>query len=359
MDKPIPAFYCCYLLRSTVRRTCIYVGSTPNPVRRLRQHNGHSKGGAVRTSRDSLRPWEMAVLVTGFPSKIAALQFEWAWQNTHLTRHIPTEDRITQSRMQVRVSPRSGKARKRPARPRASLTDKVANLHLLLRVKSFTRWPLHVRFFADDVHTVWEGWQKQTPFKLRADIPIHLENMKTDLTTMGVSDDLDFARGIHALDVTYNDRKAQLEQTRSLLEVKGHRCGVCKKAVRPKKVLAVVCPEQDCQTISHLTCLSKHFLLEDRNKDAMIPLEGHCPGCNKRLEWATMAKDLSLRVRGEREVEDLFKVRRQRKAKNGSATAAAACAENDEDEDEDEDDEERNISNDGFSTEEEDAEISD
>jgi structure-specific endonuclease subunit SLX1 len=74
--RPLPALYVVYVLRSTIRHASLYIGSTPNPQRRLKQHNGQVKGGAVRTSRASLRPWEMIMVISGFPSSVAALKFE-------------------------------------------------------------------------------------------------------------------------------------------------------------------------------------------------------------------------------------------------------------------------------------------
>lgn len=52
-----PPFYACYLLKSTStpRSNRTYVGSTPDPPRRIRQHNGELTQGALKTSR--FRPW--------------------------------------------------------------------------------------------------------------------------------------------------------------------------------------------------------------------------------------------------------------------------------------------------------------
>jgi len=81
-------FFACYLLGSShpERRDYTYVGFTVRPDRRIRQHNGELTMGAHRTKR--WRPWEMLMFVCGFPSKISALQFEWAWQNPKKSRHV-------------------------------------------------------------------------------------------------------------------------------------------------------------------------------------------------------------------------------------------------------------------------------
>ena len=62
-----------------------YAGVSPDPVKRLRKHNGELSGGAKYTQ--SRGPgWTHICLVHGFQTKNQALQFEWA------VKHVPPRD---------------------------------------------------------------------------------------------------------------------------------------------------------------------------------------------------------------------------------------------------------------------------
>ncbi|KAH0280754.1 hypothetical protein KCU71_g17061, partial [Aureobasidium melanogenum] len=329
MDRPIPAFYACYLLRSTVRHQNLYVGSTPHPVRRLRQHNGIAKGGAVRTSKNTLRPWEMTCLVTGFPSKIAALQFEWAWQNTHQTRHIAPDERITQANTKQRFSPRTGKVRKRAGRPRMSMHDKLANLHILLRAKSFERWPLQVKFFAEDVYKMWHRWTVNMPEVIRQGIEVEMD--ESVLQKAALEEDPSNPVGIYKIDPTYQHMKTTLEKSRKLLVIPNNSCVICCSSLDSTKEMALVCSNQECNSIFHVGCLSTHFLKGEYGaRDAIVPTHGHCPSCESSLNWTDLVKDLSLRIRGEKEVTALFKEPKRRKKNVRESAKRAVIVDEDE-----------------------------
>ncbi|KAF1962469.1 structure-specific endonuclease subunit SLX1 [Byssothecium circinans] len=341
VDRPIPAFYCCYLLRSKNRKS-YYIGSTPNPARRLGQHNGSSKGGAKRTSMQGKRPWEMTCIVTGFPSKYAALQFEWAWQNTHATRHIERDVRDARAE-ELQKKKKDGEATgRRIKRPPMSLQARLKNLHYLLGVKSFERWPLSVRFFAADVFAAWEkNTAKMTP-KLRSSIsvqltPAELPTPATDTVTE-LQHQFKIPDVIRDIPVAYEDAKAHVEKAKNLLEEHGSTsCGICKSRIDASSTIALVCPSEGCRTVTHMRCLSTRFLAEEKNHDSLIPLEGTCPGCKSPLQWTTLVKEMSLRTRGEKEIEAMFKPKRRKKADSISESESAVPQElGEEDEDLDE-----------------------
>jgi len=186
-NHSVPKFYACYLLRSKMngkfgRRT--YVGSTPDPPRRIRQHNGHITQGALKTRFG--RPWEMEAIVYGFPSKLAALQFEWAWQKAEISRHLrrPTQHPTAASGPMDRgdvdgeydAAPVSTTTAAKESRaisyfPRKSLnsspTMKMAILQRLLSSLPFRQLALSVQIFSTDALQWWDlNLQPNTSYHL-------------------------------------------------------------------------------------------------------------------------------------------------------------------------------------------------
>ena len=69
----------CYIIEN---KGCTYVGVSNNVDKRLRAHNGEIKGGAKYTT--SKGPgWKHICIISGFPTKIESMQFEWA------LKHVP------------------------------------------------------------------------------------------------------------------------------------------------------------------------------------------------------------------------------------------------------------------------------
>lgn len=234
----------------------------------------------------------------------------WAWQNSHVTNHIPSSLRITQ--------PITKSNSARPARPRYSLRSLLANLHLLLCVPSFSRWPLELRFFSPDVHTAFQGVSTQALASLRSSLPIvidfpHATSARAEVEAKSISTSIGIAepalRGLAAVAINYVPYRKHVWKSKDIMDFEREgSCPICNEKLRHDAGIYTVCPHKGCESVSHLSCLSRHFLDSDTDKDAIVPIQGTCKDCGKITRWVDIAKDVTLRMRGEKEVTKLLKL---------------------------------------------------
>ena len=263
----------------------------------------------------------------------------WAWQNPHVTKRIPKEQRITKP---VSKSPKSKPTRRKPPRPPMLLKSRISNLHLLLRVPSFSRWPLQVRFYCQDVFEKWQHWNKTVDSSIRDGIKVSLD-MKQSEESINTGDlpsstqakgqrnrETQGKGGVEGLDVGYSELKDHIEKSISCLaEHEAFKCAICAKEMGPKSVTALFCNRETCRTVSHLTCLATRFVEDEGANAAVTPVSGKCPGCKEELLWIDMVKELTLRLRGEGKVvqtmrkprEPSIKVPRPKVPKNNAAVS--------------------------------------
>ncbi|CAD6576441.1 MAG: camp-dependent protein kinase catalytic subunit [Tremellales sp. Tagirdzhanova-0007] len=90
---------------------------------------------------------EMQMIVYGFPSKVTALQFEWAWQKPELSRHLRVRDSVSEEER--------GPMFKKDAK-RNWLERKVTVAYALLCLPPFSQLPLHLRFFTETTQTLFD-----------------------------------------------------------------------------------------------------------------------------------------------------------------------------------------------------------
>ncbi|KAJ2353438.1 Slx4p interacting protein [Coemansia erecta] len=239
-------FYCCYLLQSLKpgSRSHVYVGSTPNPVRRLRQHNGEISAGAAATR--ARRPWEMLLIVYGFPSRASALQFEWAWQNPHLSRHasfdaVPYELQPTLY----------GSAQKK-------LETKLVALCAMLALPPFRLWPLQVACPDTQLHADILSRAE------RHGVPAHIRIGQQDIGAV-------FAQ-------------APLSRPYLGPPEPGEQCALCRQVLEEERPRGA-CPA--CSTQWHLICLASRA---ECRSETLVPATAHCTECGQELIWGDLVR---------------------------------------------------------------------
>lgn len=260
----------------------------------------------------------------------------WAWHNPHITRRIANEQRITISKSKASVSHKTGRTQKRPARPRISLSDTLSNLQLLLRVPSFSRLPLQVRFFCGDVYRKWQSWTERANGSIEGAFQVVLDLKKPEGTInngeVPVTAKAEGKRkreqlgkgGIEGLDIGYSELKDHVEKSIAFLaEDEDRKCALCAKPLGPTTAMALTCPRENCRTASHMICLAIRFIEDEGVGAAITPISGRCPGCNTELQWIDLTMELSLRARGEKEVAQMMKKPKARKIKVPRTKSAA------------------------------------
>jgi structure-specific endonuclease subunit SLX1 len=199
----------------------------------------------------------------------------------------------------------------------------LSNLHLLLRVPSFVRWPLKLHFFVPDVHSAWEGWCATASEPIRPGLVVATEfgpngNAAGEGGIAGRGSNMvdEGGRGhaqpwgIQALALDYEPIRDYVTKGRAVFgsEREGG-CVVCGDQMAAGEGLYVLCPNAGCEGVGHLSCWSRH-VLPRHDSENILPVEGRCPKCGGEVEWGDMMKELTLRVRGKKVADKLLRKRR-------------------------------------------------
>jgi structure-specific endonuclease subunit SLX1 len=249
-------FFGCYLLNSVnpKYKGRTYIGFTVNPNRRIGQHNaGYAKGGAKRTSGKG--PWEMALIVHGFPNEISALRFEWAWQNPERSL-----------RLKHILPQRKGKP--------YSFPFKFGVLCEMLRVGPWCRLPLTIRW-------------------LKHEYKLSFPPSKLPPNHMAVE------YGLVQIVKNKKSKNSCGEQSaQQLLGSSSPICFMCKKGIDlsqndlivNKILLVIKCIH--CLATMHTACLARHFLqLQNTGeRPQLLPIDGQCPKCDMYMLWGDLVK---------------------------------------------------------------------
>ncbi|KAI8796836.1 structure-specific endonuclease subunit slx1 [Biomphalaria glabrata] len=253
MVHEIEDFYGVYLLYCLNPRYKgkTYIGYTVNPNRRIKQHNtGAHAGGANRTSGRG--PWDMVLIIHGFPNDVSGLRFEWAWQNPHKSRRLRDVPKKTYKETTFQYSWRV-----------------VCNM---LRTPPWSGLALTIR---------WLKQEYQLEFAVGLEPPLHMPVVYGPVVSKKIRNQKKSKK-----DESCKPSQASSSGSNKSDLPENNFCAVC--CIRTEKDdITLRCLHPSCSMVAHIICLAKSFL-DDQTK--LLPIEGKCPKCRANLLWGELVR---------------------------------------------------------------------
>lgn len=258
MVHEIEEFFGVYLLYNVNPKfkSRTYIGYTVDPNRRIKQHNlGIQAGGAYRTNGKG--PWEMVLIIHGFPNEISGLRFEWAWQHPEKSRRLKHLPRKSKKENQFEY--------------------RFRIVSEMLRTAPWNRLALTIRWLKQEFTRDFDP--KLTP-------PLHMALAYGPVKSKKVKNDKSAKKkGGNSS----SDEAVDLDGISTPVS-KHSRCAVCIKLMK-NDANTVSCYHPRCSMISHITCLAKSFLTKKQEEIThILPVEGTCPRCSQLLLWGDIIR---------------------------------------------------------------------
>jgi structure-specific endonuclease subunit SLX1 len=180
--------------------------------------------GAKRTAKH--RPWKYLVIISGFPNKVIALQFEWQFQH-------PLESRIVRKEMKIHQKWSKG------------WRGKLEILALLTEIKLWSQLRLSLNFLDENAYRWFRSQFPSNPTKISLlgsvrEILIPIPPVASEAT---------------------------------------QRCFQCSKSGGLKWICS------SCETVSHLFCTALQS-----ETPSLIPSAACCPQCRVGFSWGEIVR---------------------------------------------------------------------